>query len=414
MKLQAFLFGLIQAFPGRLHLLLCLLQLLFAHVLQRGLQEVHGVTFDGGELLHQSGDLLLSFGELLHFLLLAAAVVQRDVLVELRQLGHLLGFGLRGRHDVLLVLGATQRLLQDGGALFVDTFLLLGMRQRQLHRGLSLLAVTHVEQLADGLLFEEGGGEVPSFDGHISQHPLLVGFLQDVLFHRALADQSVDVDVPGLPDAVAAVLSLGVHGGIPVAVVKHHGVGAGQIDADAAAASRQDEAEDASVCVESLHEGLSLLHPRAAVQPEVDVSVVVEELLQNVQHPSHLSEDQHPVAAALQLPQQGVESLKLPTVVLDQTQVGELGPHVALDPVEAAGQRRRPCGQHGGEDGLLVAQRRRRVAAVHGDGRGFHRGDGKGEAVDDVSQQLQPFLHAVDGRSDGAALLPEVKLVLCL
>ena len=25
--------------------------------------------------------------------------------------------------------------------------------------------------------FEEGGGEVPSLDGHVAQHPLLVGFL---------------------------------------------------------------------------------------------------------------------------------------------------------------------------------------------------------------------------------------------
>lgn len=55
---------------------------------------------------------------------------------------------------------------------------------------------------------------------------------------------------------------------------------------------------------------LSLLHPGAAVQTQVDVSVVVEELLQHVQHPRHLSEDQHPMAAGLQLPQQSVERLK--------------------------------------------------------------------------------------------------------
>lgn len=39
-------------------------------------------------------------------------------------------------------------------------------------------------------LFEEGRGEVSSFDSHISQHPLLIGFLQNVLLHCALADQS--------------------------------------------------------------------------------------------------------------------------------------------------------------------------------------------------------------------------------
>lgn len=41
-------------------------------------------------------------------------------------------------------------------------------------------------------LFEEGGGEVPSFNSHISQHPLLVGFLQNVLLHRALTDQPAE------------------------------------------------------------------------------------------------------------------------------------------------------------------------------------------------------------------------------
>lgn len=156
------------------------------------------------------------------------------------------------------------------------------MRHRELHCRLSLLPLAHVEQLSDGLLFEEGRGEVPSFNSHISQHPLLVGFLQDVLLHRALTDQPVDVDVSRLADAMTAVLRLSVHGGVPVAVVKHHCVGPGQVHSHAAAASRQDEAEDAAICVEALHEGLSLLHTGAAVQAEVDVSVVVEELLQHI------------------------------------------------------------------------------------------------------------------------------------
>lgn len=56
---------------------------------------------------------------------------------------------------------------------------------------------------------------------------------------------------------------------------------------------------------------LSLLHTGAAIQAEVDVSVVVQELLQHVQHACHLSENQHPVAPSFQLPQQSVESLQL-------------------------------------------------------------------------------------------------------
>lgn len=146
------------------------------------------------------------------------------------------------------------------------------------------------------------------------------------------------------------------------------------------------------------------------------MSVVVEELLQHVQHAGHLSEDQHPVAARFQLPQQRVESLqltcawgqmertrserpgqtadcfwarlqktfshfssemRLTTVVLYEPQVRELGPHVALDAVEAASQWGDLGGQRGGEVGLLLAQRGRRVGGVHGDGRSLHRGDRK-------------------------------------
>lgn len=159
------------------------------------------------------------------------------------------------------------------------------------------------------------------------------------------------MDVSGLADSVAAVLRLGVHGGVPVAVVEHHCVGSRQVHAYTSAASWQNEAENTSICIEALHEGLkekqedaqktnikysaviwrrqlkiyfhawlfektvnadlSLLHTRAAIQTEVDVSVVVEELLQHVQHARHLSEDQHSVASCLQLTQQSVESLQL-------------------------------------------------------------------------------------------------------
>lgn len=170
---------------------------------------------------------------------------------------------------------------------------------------------------------------------------------------------------------------------------------------------------------------LSLFHAGAAIQAEVDVSVVVEELLQHVQHACHLSEDQHPVAPSLQLPQQSVESLQLTcalkqrktthtlnidfykqsrysrnkkhstfaqrrlylvvlvqrrnltTVVLYEPQVRELSPHVALDTVQTASQWGDLGGQRGGKVRLLLAQRGGRVGGVHGDGRSLHRGDRK-------------------------------------
>lgn len=64
------------------------------------------------------------------------------------------------------------------------------------------------------------------------------------------------MDITGLANAVAPVLGLSVHGGVPVAVVEDDGVGTRQVDTDAAAAGREDEAEDALVGVEPFHQGL--------------------------------------------------------------------------------------------------------------------------------------------------------------
>ncbi len=47
----------------------------------------------------------------------------------------------------------------------------------------------------------------------------------------------VDVDVSGLADSVATVLCLGIHGGVPVAVVEYYCVGPSQVHAYTSAAS---------------------------------------------------------------------------------------------------------------------------------------------------------------------------------
>ena len=56
---------------------------------------------------------------------------------------------------------------------------------------------------------------------------------------------------------------------------------------------------------------LSPVHPGGAVQPQINVAVVVEESFQHVQHPGHLGEDESPVTSRLQLAQQRVQGLKL-------------------------------------------------------------------------------------------------------
>lgn len=68
------------------------------------------------------------------------------------------------------------------------------------------------------------------------------------------------MDVSRLSDTMAPVLRLRVHRGIPVAVVEYHSVGTGQVDANASRTSGEDEAEDALIHVESLHQCLTLFH----------------------------------------------------------------------------------------------------------------------------------------------------------
>ena len=66
----------------------------------------------------------------------------------------------------------------------------------------------------------------------------------------------------------APVLRLRVHGGVPVGVVEDDCVCAGEVDADAAGARREDEDEVLLVAVEALHERLALLHLGRPVESE--------------------------------------------------------------------------------------------------------------------------------------------------
>lgn len=62
--------------------------------------------------------------------------------------------------------------------------------------------------------------------------------------------------IPSLPDAMTSILCLSVHGGVPVAVVENHSVSTRQINTDAARPCREDEAENALVSIEAIHQRL--------------------------------------------------------------------------------------------------------------------------------------------------------------
>lgn len=85
----------------------------------------------------------------------------------------------------------------------------------------------------------------------------------------------VDIDISGLSDSMTPILSLRVHGRIPVGVVENDRIGAREIHADTTRPRTQNHTEDALVGVESFHDRLPLLDGRRAVQTKVLEPVVV-------------------------------------------------------------------------------------------------------------------------------------------
>lgn len=69
-------------------------------------------------------------------------------------------------------------------------------------------------------------------------------------------DIPVNVYVSGLSDPVAPVLCLGVHGRVPVGIVKYHSVGARQIHPHPSGTCRQNKRKNAGVPVETFHQNL--------------------------------------------------------------------------------------------------------------------------------------------------------------
>lgn len=64
------------------------------------------------------------------------------------------------------------------------------------------------------------------------------------------------MDISGLTNSMAAVLSLSIHGRIPVTVIENDRVGTRQIYTNATRACGQDETEDALVSIEAVHKSL--------------------------------------------------------------------------------------------------------------------------------------------------------------
>ena len=94
------------------------------------------------------------------------------------------------------------------------------------------------------------------------------GRLQSNALTLMMSALPIDMNIPCLSDPMAAVLCLGVHGRVPVAVVEDNGVGASQVDSQATTSRGQDETEQTRVAVEAFHHHLVHVNTREQTQTQ--------------------------------------------------------------------------------------------------------------------------------------------------
>mmetsp|Transcript_14388 Transcript_14388/g.42483 ORF Transcript_14388/g.42483 Transcript_14388/m.42483 type:complete len:268 (-) Transcript_14388:898-1701(-) len=130
-----------------------------------------------------------------------------------------------------------------------------------------------------------------------------------------LRDQAVDVNWFLLPNAVGSILGLEVGLRVPVAVVQDHSVCGLQIDSKPTSARRQEEHELLRAwAVERVNEILSLFICGLAIDAAVWVPSRHKKVVENVEHPSHLREDENTVALGAELHQEPVQQDEFATV----------------------------------------------------------------------------------------------------
>ena len=149
---------------------------------------------------------------------------------------------------------------------------------------------------------------------------------------------------------------LGVHGWVPVRIVKDDRVGASEVDAQTTAARGENEAEDPVVAIEPgrrnravrgmlsarfqnmapptqsaigherlcprsapiapVHQPLAVHHVGGAIEAKVGHAVVGQKQLQDVEHARHLRKNEHAVLALLHFAEHLLQHLQLAAVVL--------------------------------------------------------------------------------------------------
>jgi hypothetical protein len=70
------------------------------------------------------------------------------------------------------------------------------------------------------------------------------------------------MDIPSLPNTMTPILSLGIHGWIPVRIIEYDRISPRQVDSNPTRPRREDKDKDPPIRIEPFHEELTLVNFR--------------------------------------------------------------------------------------------------------------------------------------------------------
>ena len=120
---------------------------------------------------------------------------------------------------------------------------------------------------------------------------LLLGTLGDSFLDRALSCDSVNGNGLGLADPMRPICRLLVHRWVPILIIEDDSVCGDQVDTESAGSRREQEAEDVVVSLILFYHVATILDRGLTIQAEETHLLPRQEVLQDVQHARHLTED---------------------------------------------------------------------------------------------------------------------------
>mmetsp|Transcript_8835 Transcript_8835/g.30371 ORF Transcript_8835/g.30371 Transcript_8835/m.30371 type:complete len:382 (+) Transcript_8835:666-1811(+) len=195
-----------------------------------------------------------------------------------------------------------------------------GLRQNFLH-----LLQREVDLLLHVVLHERA-----ILDDEALELELGLGLGQHVLLHRVGRDQPEHQHGLGLANPVAPVHGLQVLLRVPVRVVDHHGIRRREVDAQTPGSRREQKVVEVGVLVERVNGIPPVRQAHTPVDPASLLAHVLQVDLEQVQHLGHLREDEDLVAVLVELGEEPVQELHLPTLLDELVPGGERGAPVVL------------------------------------------------------------------------------------